>query len=314
MAQPTNTYDTYDQVGIKEDLSDTIYMVDPYDTPFYSSISKVTAAQNYHEHQTDSLRQSGVNKHVQGDVSTASARTPTTRVGNYAQLFKDTVIVSGTDSAVSKAGRGNDMDYQVSKMSKEQKLDIEAALLANNARVAGSNSVEAELAGVPAWIATNTMMGTGSAADPTGDGTDARTDGTVRALTQSIMDDAIEKAWNSGGKPTMCLLPSSQMKIALTFTGNNNQRATIDASKTKVVNVIDVYMTPWGTVEFVMSREMRGTDVLILQPDMWAAAVLRPTFTERLGKDGDYDKKHIITELTLESRNEAASAIVADCA
>ena len=36
MAQPTNTFDTYDSVGIREDLSDVIYNVDPSETPFYS--------------------------------------------------------------------------------------------------------------------------------------------------------------------------------------------------------------------------------------------------------------------------------------
>lgn len=313
MAQPTNTFDTYDQVGIREDLTDFIYDISPTETPFYSSCAKTTATNTYHEWQTESLRASADNKHIQGDASTASARTPTVRLGNYSQIFKDTVIVSGTDSSVSKAGRGNDMDHQTAKIAKEQKLDIEKALLANNARVAGSSSTAPELAGIGAWIATNSEMATaGSPADPTGDGTDARTDGTALALTQTRLDDAMEKAWVSGGMPTMCLLPSSQMKVALTFTGNNNQRATIDASKTKVVNVIDVYMTPWGTIEFTLSREMRSSDVLILQADMWKVPVLRGTFSEKLAKDGDYDKKHVITELTLESCNEAASAIVAD--
>ena len=43
MAQPTNLYDTYDSVGIREDLSDVIYNVDPFDTPFYSKSAKTKA-------------------------------------------------------------------------------------------------------------------------------------------------------------------------------------------------------------------------------------------------------------------------------
>ena len=43
MAQPTNTFDTYDSVGIREDLADVIYNVDPSETPFYSKSAKTKA-------------------------------------------------------------------------------------------------------------------------------------------------------------------------------------------------------------------------------------------------------------------------------
>jgi len=40
MAQPTNTFDTYDSIGEREDLSDVIYNIAPTDTPFLSSAAK----------------------------------------------------------------------------------------------------------------------------------------------------------------------------------------------------------------------------------------------------------------------------------
>ena len=40
MAQPTNTFDTYDSVGIREDLSDIIYNISPEETPFMSKSAK----------------------------------------------------------------------------------------------------------------------------------------------------------------------------------------------------------------------------------------------------------------------------------
>ena len=40
MAQPTNTFDSYDAVGIREDLPDVIYNVSPEETPFYSEAQK----------------------------------------------------------------------------------------------------------------------------------------------------------------------------------------------------------------------------------------------------------------------------------
>ena len=52
MAQPANLFDTYDSIGIREDLSDMIYNVDPSATPFYSKSSKTKAKNTLVEWQT----------------------------------------------------------------------------------------------------------------------------------------------------------------------------------------------------------------------------------------------------------------------
>lgn len=315
MAQPTNTMDSYDQNGIREDLADVIYDVSPEDTPFFSACAKTGASNTYHEWQTDALRASAANAHIEGDASTATARTATARVGNYTQIFKDTVITTGTDKNLKKAGRGKEMAYQIMKAGKEQKLDIEKALFDNNARVAGSGTTARELAGAPAWLATNiTNTGVGGA-DPTGDGTDARTDGTPTAFTQADFDLCMQNIWENGGRPDTVYLSAYQMNIALGFTGMNNQRSTVTATRRNnmIVKDFDLYVTPWGNVTFIPSRENRSRDVFIMQSDMWKVAQLRPMMNEGLAKDGDYEKRHVITELTLVSANEKASGAVVDC-
>jgi hypothetical protein len=65
-------------------------------------------------------------------------------------------------------------------------------------------------------------------------------------------------------------------------------------------------------LEIVPSRIMRSRDVLILQKDMWAVAYLRPFQIVDLAKTGDADRKELIAEYALESRNEAASGAVWD--
>ena len=40
MAQPTNTFDTYDSVGIREDLSDVIHNISQRKHPFTASLLK----------------------------------------------------------------------------------------------------------------------------------------------------------------------------------------------------------------------------------------------------------------------------------
>lgn len=312
MAQPTNTFDSYDAVGIREDLEDVIYDISPSETPFYTACGKSKATNTYHEWQTDSLRSSAANAHIEGDDTVADARTPTSRLGNYTQIFKNAVVIPGTDEGTNKAGRAREMAYQVMKIAKEQKLDIEKALFANNARVAGNATTARELAGAPAWMVTNVNFQSGNGgANPTGDGTDARTDdGTPTAFSQTKFDDVMQQIWVSGGKPDVCYLSSFQMDVALGFTGNNNQRNTVSGGK--VENYMQVYVTPWGTVEFKPTRENRGRDVFIMQSDMWGVAVKRATRNEALGKTGDNEKRQVITELTLVCKNEAASGIVAD--
>lgn len=318
MAQPSNTFDSYDVKGIREDLENVIYDISPEETPFYSSLKKVKASNTYHEWQTDALRSSAANAHIEGDDTTGEARTATTRLGNYTQIFKNAVIIPDTDEGLDKAGRAAEMAYQVLKIAKEQKLDIEKALFDNNAYVAGNATTARELAGVPAYLKTNVAnVGTGGAA-PTGavPGATARTDGTQTVFTQADFDTVMQAIWEAGGKPDTVYLSAFQMNKALGFTGMNNQRSTIGAAvggTNAVVNAVDVYVTPWGTVDFVPTRENRSRDVFIMQSDMFGVGVLRPTKNTELAKTGDSTKRQVLTELTLISKNEKASGAVYDC-
>ena len=313
MAQPSNTFDSYDAVGIREDLSDIITNISPEETPFMTKSGATRARNTLHEWQTDSLRASAANAHIEGDATTADARTATTRLGNYTQIFKNAVVVPDTDEGLDKAGRAREIAYQVLKIGKEQKLDIEKALFDNNARVAGNSTTARELAGAPSWLTSNiTNTGSGGA-DPTGDGTDARTDGTQTAFAQADFDSCMQSIWENGGNPDTVYLSAFQMNVALSFTGNNNQRSSVQAGDERVIKSLAVYVTPWGTVEFVPSRENRGRDVFIMQDDMWEVATLRPTKNVELAKNGDNTTRQVLTELTLVCKNEAANGMVVDC-
>ena len=316
MAQPSNTLDSYDVKGIREDLENVIYDISPEETPFYSSLKKVKASNTYHEWQTDSLRSSAANAHIEGDDTAGEARTPTVRLGNYTQIFKNAVIIPDTDEGLDKAGRSAEMAFQVLKIAKEQKLDIEKALFDNNKYEVGSASAARELAGCGAYVKSNVAnIGGSGGANPTGSvpGNTARTDGTATVFTQADFDTVMQSIWEAGGNPDTVYLSAFQMNKALEFTGYNNQRSHIEATSKTVVKAVDIYVTPWGTVEFTPSRENRGRDVWIMDSDMWACGVLRPTKNTELAKTGDSTKRQVLTELTLISKNEAASGLVADC-
>ena len=122
----------------------------------------------------------------------------------------------------------------------------------------------------------------------------------------------MQSIWESGGNPDCVYLSAFQMDVAQGFTGNNSQRSTIQANSNRVVDFMAVYVTPWGEVEFKPTRENRSRDVFIMQSDMWAVGVLRPTKNSELAKTGDNEKRQVITELTLICKNEAASGGIFD--
>jgi hypothetical protein len=314
MAQVTNTFDSYDAVGIREDLSDIITNISPEETPFYTKCRKTTARNTLVEWQTDSLRSSAANAHLEGDETSFDAVTATVRLNNATQIFKNAVVIADTDEGLDKAGRASEIAYTTLKIAKEQKLDIEKALFDSNAKV-NSNGSARELAGVPAWLTSNTDFGANEGADPTGDGTDTRTDETttLRAFDQDRFDTVMQSIWENGGNPDTVYLSAFQMNKALAFTGNNNQRSAVQAGDERVVKSLAVYVTPWGTVEMLPSRENRSRDVMIIQDDMWEVATLRPTKNIELAKTGDATKRQVVTELTLCAKNEAANGGVFDC-
>jgi len=314
MAQITNTYSQYDAVGEREDLSDIIYSISPTDTPFMSNVGKNKATAVYHEWQTDALAAAASDNHqVEGDEVAFNAMTATTRVGNRTQISRKAVIVSGTLEAVSKAGRNNEMAYQISKASKELKRDMETTLLLNQAPVTGNDTTARKLAGIETWIATNTnkaSAGSPTPADPTGDGTDVRVVGTQRAFTEAQLKDVVKKCWDSGGDPSMIMLGSFNKQKLSGFTGGSTR---FDPAENKrLVASVDIYESDFGALTAVPNRFQQARSAYVIQPDMWAVSFLRDFQLADLAQSGDAQKKFLLAEYTLESRNQAASGGIFD--
>lgn len=316
MAQPTNLVDTYDAVNtIKESLEDVIYLITPESTPFFSRSQKKSISNTLHEWNTSSLRASTLNNaNIEGDDTVSEARTQTTRLNNVSQIFKNSVAVSDTDTAIDHAGRSSVMASEMLKVLKEQKLDVEKTMFSNQPKNAGNASTARRMAGAATWVTTNVNFQSGnSGANPTGDGSDARTDdGTPTAFTQAKFDSVMQSVWTNGGEPDTCYLSPFNMNAALSFVGNNNQRANVVADNEKVVNSLSVYLTPWGQISFQPSREVRGSDVWIMQSDMWHVGVLRAAKNVALAKTGDSERRQITQELTMICANESASGLIAD--
>jgi hypothetical protein len=304
------TFLTFSAIGNREDLADMIYNIDPVETPFQAMVDKTKASAVLHEWQTQALAPAAQNAQLEGDEAAFTAVTPTVRVNNRCQIARKTVIVSGTQEAVDKAGREGEMAYQMVLKNKELRRDMEFDLCGNQAPVTGNSTTARQLRPLCGWYATNDVRAT--AGTPGADGTTAAaaTDGTQVALTEAMVKTAMANCWTNGGKPTKMMCgPVNKVKISA-FTANTTRYQ--DTSDKRLVTSLEIYDTDFGPLAIVPNRFQRERDVHILQPDMWAIAYLRKVFTKDLAATGDADKAMLTTEFTLECRNEKSSAVVAD--
>ena len=312
------TYQTFQAIGEREDLSDVIYMITPTETPMMSSIGKSKATAVFHEWQTDVLASAAYNKAVEGADGSSITATPTTRVGNYCQISTKVVAVSGTLEASDKAGRKSEMAYQMAKVGKEIKRDMEMSLVSSEVATAGNASTARCIGGLQSWINSNKDLGSGGSAGS--GGTTARTNGTDRTFTETILKSVIKQVYNSGGDPKIIMAPATQKVTLSGFSGIAAQRYLAPSDEpTTIIGAADVYMSDFGTMSVVPNRLMNGSTesdngewVFVIDPEMLSVAYLRPFQTVDLAKTGDAEKKQLLAEWTLEVRNEAAHGIAGD--
>lgn len=321
MAQPTNTFDHYDSIGIKEDLEDIIYDISPTDTYFLTNASKMKAKQAYHEWQTDALAAAATNRAIDGDDATGDALTATTRVGNYCQISRAVIVVAGATRAMDAAGRADELSYQTAKAAKELKRDMEYALTQNQASSAGGSSTARSLGSLESWLKTNKTT-QASAADSTAATTPGFASGVVAAPTdatgtgtfaEATLKTVIQACWTQGGDPKVILVGPHNKKKASGFTGIATQyRDNQQVGPATIIGAADVYVSDFGTHNIVASRFSRDRTALVLDFEFLGVAYLRPFMQEELAKTGDADKRMMLVDYTLVVKNEAASGKVTD--
>ena len=220
MAQPTGVFVTFSSKGLREDLENVIYDISPTDTPFMSMGGRTDAIAVNHEWQTDSLASAANNFHEEGSTLTAAEPAATTRVGNICQISLKTTLVSGTLDAVSKAGRQEELAYQMSKRSKELKRDMERALVGVNvAKTAMSaDSTVRKLGSLTTWVNTNISKAS-DGANGAGAGAATRTDGTQRTFTEALLKAAILSAYDEGADIQYLMMAPAQKQTFSSFVG-----------------------------------------------------------------------------------------------
>ena len=319
MALPTNTFSTFSAIGNREDLTDAIYNIDPVDTPFSSSISRVKATGVLHEWQTDTFEPATNVGYLEGDDATADTAIPTVRPGNYCQIFRKVVSVSRTQRVILSAGRRDEYSYQLAKRGKELKRNIEKALLSPNGKSAGSISAPRYLGGVETWLtkangsihlaATATTPGLGVSVSQT---LCADVGLTANAL-KAYVDTVIGVLWENGSDANVIMCGASGKQTLSKMTGIATlYREVPKGAQGNIIGGADLYVSDFGEYVIVPNRFMDPNSFLFLDYEYWAIAELDPVEVVPLAKTGDSDRAMMICELTLECRSPKSSAKIAN--
>lgn len=318
MAVNANTQETYAVTTIREDIQDALTSITPTETIFMSTIGTRNVDNTYFEWaEVDLAAVSTSNRVIEGEAAPGNdAATNAVRKGNYTQISDKVVEVSNTAEAVNGVGDAQGVAEQVAYKLKELKRDMEAMLLANVEGVAGASGTARQTAGLPAFLTTNASRGTGGA-DGTTSGTGsagypnaAATDGTQRAITETLLKAVIKDCWDQGAEPSVVLCGSAQKQTISAFTGNATRFK--EAEDAKLMAAIDVYVSDFGELQIVPARHVRARDVFVLDPSYAQVAYLQTAKQEPLAKTGHSERRLISVEYGLQVTSEKAHGVVAD--
>jgi hypothetical protein len=328
MPQISNSFETYDAVGNRETLADTIAMISPEETPFLSLIGKESVTGVKPEWQTDVLAAPNPNNNApEGNSWSFAAVNPTTRVGNYCQISEKTIVITNTQEKVAKAGRKSEVARELAKKGVELKTDQEVILLSNQASSAGSgNSASNRTSGgFRAWIATNDDLGSGGSSGGFNTSTnvvDAATNGTQRAFTKAILDSVIRNTYVAGGNPKVGMLSPYAKTVFSTFMSDanvaNQRYETPAKSQTTIIAAAEIYLSDFGAITMVPNRQMARAgaaycrNAFLIDATMVTQGVLRPIDQHDPTETSDATQKVLNTEYTLVVKNEAAHGCAAD--
>jgi hypothetical protein len=134
----SNTFDTANPgsaVSNREDLSDSLTILAPEQTPILSSASKVKATATFHEWTVDSLAAVNTTGVAEGaDVTSFTDKfAGRARLGNYVSKLRRDFMVSDLQNAVESVGPAKIAQAEA-KAVQELKRDIEATICSNNDR------------------------------------------------------------------------------------------------------------------------------------------------------------------------------------
>jgi hypothetical protein len=313
MPVTTGAFTTYGAKGNREDLSNSIYNIDPFDTPVMSMSRRRNAKNRTFDWQTENLPVVDPNNaQLEGFVNVNSAGTPTQRLTNVAQISKRDATVTGSQEAADAAGKGSELGHQMAMSSKVLKSDMETIMCSRQARDDGdATTLPRKTEAIAHWLGRATdklgavagaVIGVTAGLPTTATGAFAAViAGSQVPMTEVMVGDAMQKAYTNGASPDNMVVPPAIKRTISTFDGRNGSQILV--GKTEVTATVDVIATDFGRIKVLPSRWVPSDVSFILDADYLAVAFYRNFKTEKLGKMGDAETRMLLAEWGVEMRN-----------
>lgn len=302
--------------GQKQDLSDAMVLIEPGDTPIFSMCKKGKEPANV-------LFQWPVDRYDSPNTDGVLANAAVT---TYADKHANRELLSGRVQKVRRAfqvddfvenvadlagvGKKQAFNKAAAKSLVELKIDIESVLGSDNDSVAAagnqaSGGTANQTRGLGSWISSSAQADTATAV-PAAYRTPAGSINTTApgSLTESAVIDVLESMFTvRRQRRNYDLVCGTALKKAFsgfirTQTGSTNVMSSIrtftqDLESKKIVNVIDIYESDFGTLSLHPSVYLGGADAAskaargyVLDMDLVEIRFNRKPNMEKLPVDG----------------------------
>lgn len=227
---------------------------------------------------------------LEGAESDDIAFTDRTSNSNFTQILHQEVKVARTQNQIAQYGISDEMAYQGDKVVPSLVRLLERHFFYNTVSKVGSATTPRAMGGYQAFVTTNKLSGA--------------------SLAQSQFENAVMSAYTAGssGPWQAYCAPANLQKVKNFYDSSNFLR--VDRTESTAGMVIERILTPYGSVDLVLDRWAKTTEIPLIDPKHAGFVTLYPFTQEALAKSGDYDKSEVVGEFTLALRQNAAHAIL----
>ena len=334
MPKVTNAFTTYNAVGNREDLSNVIYNIDPFDTPVMSAIRRRNVKNRLFDWQIEFLptvaptvvpatgaMDPATNAQFEGFALAPSAAQPTIRQNNVTQISqarRDDLRLAGgmrrggqrlrDESPDGDGVEGSEVRHGnghvfASAADRRQRHGSGGARHRGHHPLARSSEDKPTIANPTGLPAGAIAPGTAVTGLPT----------TATDCSRRRLQSPSPRRWSATG--CRRLTPTARRRRSglsgrgrsapiSTFVGRSTTQVFV--GKTEVVSTVDVIATDFGRIKVIPSRWLPPDVGLLIDPDYLAVAFFRSFRQYLMARTGDAETRMIIVEWGVEVRNALA--------
>lgn len=287
---------TYERTDRREDLLSILKDISPLDMNYLvDNLGSADANGTLHEWPVRHIdRATSVTHRAEGFTAGEGTPSDPTRSNNITAIVAEEVKVSGTakevDYAVDKDPFVDQKEIALRKLKQEMEY-----VLVNGSKASGASGTARQAAGLDTVISTHVT---------------ARSSGTSMSVTE--LEDIQQDIWDSVGNGFVgktLLVPMQMARTISNFTTNITNY--VNETDTLYKN-IKTFEGAAGQAKIIPHKDVRNTGgsvtVYLINDEMYRTAYLRRPFWKDLATSGDYETGMYVTEFTLESLAEKASA------